>query len=1245
MFHRATTTSILHELRCESHSNVQKALLTFALMTIGLSAAKAGNQSSSELLTVKLKRQDAPQVTLSATNISFGSVAVGNASVVQNVMLTNTGQKTLSLSSIMLSGTNASAFSLSTTCGGHVQPGANCTISAIFTPSALAAESAAINVIGNQPNSPSVITLSGTGTGTAKLALSTPAVTFGNVVVGQTSATITVALANIGTANLAITSVTMTGSNSADFSFSNTCGSLISPGATCNISVTFMPSLVGAESSLLSIAGNQSGSPSTVTLSGTGVSQPITPLPIVGITSGVTASVTEGAAIQFTAPFAATWSLAPGSAGTIDQNGVYTAPAQITAKNVSGGCQNSPNDSVFNTRIDTLPVHANSATWIASLVDSNYNPVGIFYEQDWGLSTFTSNTPAVNLMLAYTPQYNGGYQIPSFPNLHTENGNNASGYGGLGGDHHISAANIRTCQFFDIYDYTPGQGIATSAVSYSGLSEALPSGGTDAAGMYLQPLTLRLAELENGHINHALRFSMSNNYIAPAFVWPASTNAFPYAPNGLPYGSRLRLKAGAVNVSTLSPMAQTLVTQLMQYGGILADGGASVGINTDQDLKEDPSAISALHEAAAAVDGAGGMSLFEVVDESALQDAAASQAVKIGNTANVTPDNFAQVIATDANGNKYTLRVALQGVGIAVSDASVTVASGATVQLQATAIGATMDNSVIWQSASAGTLTASGSFVAPTVTAPTRVTAVIASTENPTATQTVVLNVLPLASDGSLRVAEGMGTNYSFGYPGLTYTDPNGLKYWPEPGFLAGDHNYCDWGGAGGGLFNPWCNFGPDVTHNVLLPKGNYRVDVFIGVPSSLATRQGSYNVGAQGQWTSLGFNPITASNGGKQPITLSIPAQVGDDNRLSWTISDTQVMDTNFIGPMLSGWAVTPDSSAPRLAISDANGNTSTSTVATNTTMQFSAIGWYMSNAITWSMSPAIGSISSTGLYTAPTVPQTATITVTATSTVDNTKTASMTINLIEGTLAINANANPIARGLSDQFSAGLNGIIYSNITWSASLGTIDPKTGAYLAPDSLPANTTAIITATSNDDPKLSATYTLNLLANINPIRINTGDWYEPVTDGNGYVWSTDWGAVGGSVYHGNFDEITGLEIDGQPLNATSPMVAVYGSSRYSAYTATNSFDYNFTLPNGNYHVTLLFCNWGDQAHTRLFNVSANATQVISNYDPDANGVGVASSQTFTAPVTNKTLTLSFTGLNGALAEVNAIQIVPAN
>ena len=80
------------------------------------------------------------------------------------------------------------------------------------------------------------------------------------------------------------------------------------------------------------------------------------------------------------------------------------------------------------------------------------------------------------------------------------------------------------------------------------------------------------------------------------------------------------------------------------------------------------------------------------------------------------------------------------------------------------------------------------------------------------------------------------------------------------------------------------------------------------------------------------------------------------------------------------------------------------TATVASGGTQQFSAQVTNTSNtAVTWSATS--GTVSTTGLFTAPTVTATKTVTVTATSVADNTKSASatVTVNVAAGILTLN--------------------------------------------------------------------------------------------------------------------------------------------------------------------------------------------------------------------------------------------------
>jgi hypothetical protein len=86
----------------------------------------------------------------------------------------------------------------------------------------------------------------------------------------MTSTAQTVTLTNNGTTSLSITSFNVTGANSSDFVQNNNCGTSVAAGANCTIVVLFTPSAIGARAAALSISDNATGSPQSVSLSGTG---------------------------------------------------------------------------------------------------------------------------------------------------------------------------------------------------------------------------------------------------------------------------------------------------------------------------------------------------------------------------------------------------------------------------------------------------------------------------------------------------------------------------------------------------------------------------------------------------------------------------------------------------------------------------------------------------------------------------------------------------------------------------------------------------------------------------------------------------------------------------------------------------------------------------------------------------------------------------------------------------------------
>ncbi|MGD0324798.1 MAG: choice-of-anchor D domain-containing protein [Terriglobia bacterium] len=211
----------------------------------------------------------APVASIAPGSLAFGNQTINTTSTAQTVTLTNTGNAALNITSLALTGTNASDFAQTNTCGSSVAAGSNCTISVTFTPAASGSRTASVSITDNASGSPQAVSLSGTGTATV-VSLSATSLAFANQSVGTTSTAQTLTLSNTGNAALSITSVALTGTNASDFAQSNTCGSSLAAGANCTIVVMFTPSVAGTEAASLSIADNCSGSPQTVSLSGAG---------------------------------------------------------------------------------------------------------------------------------------------------------------------------------------------------------------------------------------------------------------------------------------------------------------------------------------------------------------------------------------------------------------------------------------------------------------------------------------------------------------------------------------------------------------------------------------------------------------------------------------------------------------------------------------------------------------------------------------------------------------------------------------------------------------------------------------------------------------------------------------------------------------------------------------------------------------------------------------------------------------
>jgi hypothetical protein len=207
----------------------------------------------------------AAAVSLSPASLTFASRTVGTTSAAQTSTLTNSGGTALTVTSIAASGD----FAQTNNCGSSVAAGGSCTISVTFKPTATGTRTGTVTVTDSAATSPQILSLTGTGAAAVPaVSLSPASLTFASQTVGGTSAAQAVTLSNTGGSALTITSI----STAPPFAQTNNCGSSVAAGASCTVSVTFTPTVVGTVSGTLAVADNAAGSPQAVSLTGTGTS-------------------------------------------------------------------------------------------------------------------------------------------------------------------------------------------------------------------------------------------------------------------------------------------------------------------------------------------------------------------------------------------------------------------------------------------------------------------------------------------------------------------------------------------------------------------------------------------------------------------------------------------------------------------------------------------------------------------------------------------------------------------------------------------------------------------------------------------------------------------------------------------------------------------------------------------------------------------------------------------------------------
>src|SRR5579864_6730628 len=203
-------------------------------------------------------------VALTPTSLTFPSVLVRTPSAAQALTLTNSGNATLSISTISMTGD----YSESDNCSTVLAAGSSCSIQVIFTPTGSGMRSGSVTVTDNVTGSPQSVALTGTGIALSANAVLTPSsLTFASVPLGTSSLPQTVTLTNSGNTALTLSTVYTTG----DYGQTDNCPASLSAGSTCVINVTFTPTVTGTRTGTVTISDSAMGSPQSVALTGTGI--------------------------------------------------------------------------------------------------------------------------------------------------------------------------------------------------------------------------------------------------------------------------------------------------------------------------------------------------------------------------------------------------------------------------------------------------------------------------------------------------------------------------------------------------------------------------------------------------------------------------------------------------------------------------------------------------------------------------------------------------------------------------------------------------------------------------------------------------------------------------------------------------------------------------------------------------------------------------------------------------------------
>jgi hypothetical protein len=271
------------------------------------------------------------------------------------------------------------------------------------------------------------------------------------------------------------------------------------------------------------------------------------------------------------------------------RDGALTGQGEAGAGPTFAGCPLFASDYAYNQDVSLAPADPGSAAYLANL--TNLAP-GIAAEfpggEYYNIVPSTQAPVAVQTASAYGFRADGGFfddtdaslaavsaPIPAAAVYENQVTPNA--------DHHLMVLEQGACVLYELYGENPASAttgwdvmVEWSLHGNPQIPDALDLGSTTQAGTPLLPGIVWPVEVETGAIDHALDIVLADTAIMPcAYVHPASTVRYSGAPagQGVPYGTRFRLKPTFDASSFEGSQAKTVIRTLQKFGSS-SDPGA-----------------------------------------------------------------------------------------------------------------------------------------------------------------------------------------------------------------------------------------------------------------------------------------------------------------------------------------------------------------------------------------------------------------------------------------------------------------------------------------------------------------------------------------------------------------------------------------------------------------------------------------------------------------------------------------------